>query len=174
MLKPARLMSGAAILLLGVACAAPQLTPDQVMALRQAQSRAFEVPVDTVFKSTMTYLQDNHYQIKQASRDSGMINATKATDLGGGAKFLGNLLIGAAAKKGDSYDVTFTFEAIDAGNTKVRCNITHGVNNQAGVMSDVQAVTDPAAYKGILDALATEVQRKHMTDAMRQAKDTGK
>ena len=159
-----------AILLLCAGCSAPQLTPDQVMALRQAQTRSYEVPMDTVFKATMSYLQDNTYQIRQANKDSGLINAYKSKDVSGGEKFWGAFFAGGAAKKGDTYDVTFTFEAIDDSNTKLRCNITHGQSNLAGAQTDVQPVTDPALYKGMLDALTIEVNRKHMTTTMRQNK----
>lgn len=161
---------GLAVLLLGVSCGVPQLTPDQVMALRQAQTRSYEVPMDTVFKATMSYLQDNTYQIRQASKDSGLINAYKSKDVSGGEKFWGAFFAGGAAKKGDTYDVTFTFEAIDDSNTKLRCNITHGQSNLAGAQTDVQPVTDPQLYKGMLDALTIEVNRKHMTTTMRQTK----
>ena len=71
------LFSPAVLLLL--ACAPPQLTPDQQMALRQAQTRSFEVPYGTVFAATMTYLQDNAYQIRQAVKDAGLISAHKAS-----------------------------------------------------------------------------------------------
>jgi hypothetical protein len=159
---------------MGLACQPPQPPhPDQVMALRQAQTRSFEVPLDTTFKAATTYLQDNFYQIRQASKENGLISAYKAQDLSGGAKFWGGFLGGAAAKKGDTYDVTFTFEAMDDCNTRVRCNITHGVSNQGGGMSDVQAVTDPALYKSVLDSLSVEVQRKHLTNTMRQAPAPG-
>jgi hypothetical protein len=168
--KALALAPAAGILLLVVGCSAPQLTPDQVMALRQAQTRSFEVPVDTVFKATMTYLQDNHYQIKQASKDTGLINAIKSVDVSGGQKFFGALFAGNDAKRGDNYEVTFTLEAMDAVNSKVRCNITHGVSNLAGGTADINPVTDLAAYKGLLDGLNTEVQRKHMTTTLQGAK----
>lgn len=174
MLNPHPLRScvlAAVLLGLGTACEGPKLTPDQTMALRQAQTRNFEVPLDTVFRATTAYLQDNFYQIRQVSKSSGIINAYKAQDLSGSEKFWGACFAGAAAKKGDTYDVTFTFEAFDESNTQVRCNITHGVSNMAGMQGDVKAVTDPMLYKSMLDALNVEVQRRHMATTMRQTKD---
>jgi hypothetical protein len=163
------LLTAPAVLLL-VACAAPELTPDQKMALRQAQTRSFEVPYNTVFAATMTYLQDNEYQIRQAAKDAGLISAHKAKDLSGAEKFWGAFFAGYQAKKGDSYEVSFTFDQIDDANTKVRVNITHGTFNMAGANTDVQAVTDPTLYKTVMDALSLEVQRKNLTTQMRQEK----
>ena len=77
----------AALLGLGTACDTPQGSPERGMALRQAQTRSFEVPIETVFKAAMTYLQDNTYQIRQASQRDGMINAYKAQDLSMGSRF---------------------------------------------------------------------------------------
>jgi len=158
----------AALLGLGTACDTPQLSPERVMALRQAQTRSFEVPIETVFKAAMTYLQDNTYQIRQASQRDGMINAYKAQDLSKGSQFWGAMLSGESAKKGDQFDLTLTFDAIDAANTQVRCNITHGTNNMGGRQDSAAAVDDPAQYKTVMDGLTKEVLRRHMTTTMRQ------
>ena len=169
-MHPVFTSSALAVLLLGLgtACDAPKLSPERVMALRQAQTRAFEVPVATVFKAAMAYLQDNTYQIRQASQENGMINAYKAQDLSTGSQILGALWSGNNAKRGDQYDLTLTFDAVDAGNTTVRCNITHGTSNVGGSQDSTRAVDDPAAYKTVMDGLTLEVQRRHMTTTMRQ------
>lgn len=156
-------------LFLLVGCQAPELTPEQSMALRQAQTRAYAVPYPTVFQATITYLQDNAYQIRQVAKDAAVISAYKSKDVSGGEKFWGAFLIGSAAKKGDAYDVTFTFDVIDELNTQVRVNITHGVFNLAGQSTDVQPVADTLLYKGVLDSLGLEAQRKHMANQMRAA-----
>ena len=166
-LTPFALAAG--LLVLGLGCNEPKLTPDQLQALRQAQTRNYEAGLDTVFKATMSYLQDNHYQIKNANKENGIINAVRSQDLSTGSKVWGAFWWGAGAKKGDHYDITFTFDAIDAGNTRLRCNITHGESNLAGNSRDEQAVTDPALYKGLLDGLTVEVQRRKMTEDMRQS-----
>ena len=151
----------------GLACQAPQLTPDQVLALRQAQTRAFETPMDTVFKACMTYLQDNGFQIRQASKESGILTAFKAQNLSGGNRFLGALIVGREAKGGDHFDVTFTFDAVDPANTVVRCNISHGESNLAGAQMSAAAVTDLAQYKSLLDGLSLEVHRRDLARTMR-------
>ncbi|HWQ10405.1 MAG TPA: hypothetical protein VN436_14895 [Holophaga sp.] len=156
-----------ATLVLLVGCQPPELTADQSMALRQAQTRQYPVPYPTAFQAAITYLQDNAYQIRQAAKDAAVISAYKSKDVSGGEKFWGAFWIGRAAKKGDAYDVTFTFDAIDELNTQVRVNITHGVFNLAGQSTDVQPVTDTMLYKGVLDALGLEAQRKHMANQMR-------
>lgn len=165
------LSAGAAVVLLamGTACNGPALTPEQTLALRQAQTRTFEVPMDTAFKATMTYLQDNHYQIKQASKDSGMIYASKAQMVSTGSAFLGALLVGPTAKGGDHYDVTFTFDGTSPASTRVRCNITHGESTLGGTSAGVRAVTDPAMYKSVLEGLTLEVQRMNMARGMESA-----
>jgi len=155
-------------LLLLVACQPPELSPDERLALRQAQTREYEAPFGTVFQATVTYLQDNNYQIRQATKDSGVITAYKSKDVSGAEKFWGAFFAGGAAKKGDAYDVTFTFDKVDDANTKTRLNITHGTFNLAGANTDVQAITEPTLYKEVLDALTVEVQRRNMADQMRQ------
>jgi hypothetical protein len=143
------------------------MTPDKQMALRQAQTRQVEIPYPTVFQATITYLQDNAYQIRQAAKDAAVISAFKSKDVSGSEKFWGAFWIGNAAKKSDSYDVTFTFDAVDELNTQVRVNITHGTFNLGGQNTDVQPVTDPALYKSVLDALNVEAQRRHLANQMR-------
>jgi hypothetical protein len=157
----------------GIACQVPQLAPEQVLALRQAQTRSYEMPLDTVFKASMSYLQDNFYQIRQASKENGIISAFKAQDVSGGQKILGSLLAGSAAKKGDAYEVTFTFDAVDAGTTQIRCNITHSENNLGGTQNDVRAMTDLSLYKKLLDGLSVEVHRRNMATDLRQNQPPG-
>ena len=155
-------------LLLLAACTPPEMSPDQRMALRQAQTREYEVPFSTVYQATITYLQDNTYQIRQAAKESGVITAYKVKDVSSGEKFWGAFWVGNAAKKGDAYDVTFTVAQIDEIHTKTRLNITHGTYNLTGRNTDIQPVTDAALYKGVLDALSLEVQRKYLTEQMRK------
>lgn len=164
--RPALLLLVPALLLV-TGCQAPQPTPDQQLALRQAQTRQLEIPYPTVFQSTITYLQDNAYQIRQASKDSNVISAYKSQDVSSGAKFWGAFWLGSAGKKGDTYEATFTYEPLDEQNTQVRLNITHGVFNLGGHNTDVQPVRDPMLYKNVLDALALEAQRKHLANQMR-------
>ena len=145
------------------------MTPEQTLGLRQAQTRTFDAPLDLVFRVTTAYLQDNFYQIRQASKESGIINATKAQDLSGGAKFMGAMFAGGSAKKGDTFDVTISFEAVDTRTTQIRCNITHGQNNLMGGQMDVQPVTDLDKYKNLLDGLSVEVHRRALAADLRQA-----
>lgn len=151
----------------GLACQAPQLTPDQVLALRQAQTRSFETSLDTVFKATMTYLQDNGFQIRQASRDSGIITAFKSQNVAGGDRIMSALLLGRDAKGGDHHDVTFTFDAVAPDQTVVRCNITHSESSLGGAHMGATAVTDLDLYKKLLDGLSVEVHRRDMGKALR-------
>jgi len=160
------------LLVAGIACAPATLSPEQRMALRQSQTRNFEVPYPSVFQAAITYLQDNEYQIRQAQKDAGLISAFKSKDVSGAEKFWGAFFVGAAAKKGDAYDVTLTMEAMDERNTRVRLNITHGQFNLAGANTDVQPVTDPMLYKSVLDALSLEVQRRNLTDGLRSGAPT--
>jgi hypothetical protein len=159
-----------ALALAALGCTGPDASPQQVLALRQAQTKAFEVPMDTAFKAAMAYLQDNGYQIRQASKDSGLISATKAQDGSARERFWGALLAGDAAKRGDVHEVTFTFEAVDEQNTKVRCNLTHGATTVGGTQGHVAPVKDPSLYKTIMDAYSVEVQRRHLTTTLRGAK----
>lgn len=165
-----------ASLLFLTGCGGPTLTPEQSMALRQAQTRQFEVPYNTVWTATIGYLQDNYYDIGQANKDGMILTASKVkakNDPSGE-------LMWADIKKGDFIALTISFDAIDELNTKVRVNVNTtrdkgavGVPIGFGMTyakanKKVTPITDTVVYQGFLDNLNREVQRRWMAQKMRE------
>lgn len=165
-----------ASLLLLAGCGTPTLTPEQSMALRQAQTRQFEVPYNTVWAATIGYLQDNYYDIGQANKDGMILTASKVK----AKKDPSGELMWAHIKKGDFIALTLSFDAIDDQNTKVRVNVNTtrdegaiGIPMGFGMTytkagKKVTPITDPVVYQGFLDNLNREVQRRWMAQKMRE------
>lgn len=161
---------------IGISCSGPNLSPEKTLALKQAQTRQFEVPYTTVWSSTLGYLQDNYYDIGQANKDGLILTASKIKS----PKDPANELLWSNIKKGDFITLTISFDQIDETNTKVRLNVNTtrdkgavGVPMGFGMTytkSKVKAdpITDPAVYKGFLDNLSREVQRRWMAQRMRE------
>lgn len=55
----------------------PELSPEQNLALKQAQTRQYEVSYLIAWQSTIGFLQDNYYDIGQANKESLILTASK-------------------------------------------------------------------------------------------------
>jgi len=166
-----------ATLLTIINCGGPQLTPEQANGLRQAQTRNLEVPYETVFKGCLGYLQDNYYELAQASKDSYFIHATKLKS----KNTPGMEAFWAGVKKNDYIGLNITFDAIDDQNTIMRVNITttrdkgsvgfmYGGLVSSKSTKDVKPVVDPDIYKAFNDGLTREILKRHLSNQMRQKK----
>lgn len=156
-------------------CSSPALAPEQSFALQQAQTKQFEVPYSVVWAATMNFLQDNYYDIAVANKESLILAANKTKS----KKDPSNELYWADVKKNDYIVINCTFDPIDESNTKIRINITTTRDKgnigfaaygmvQTKNKKDVTPITDPATYKAFLDNLTRSVQRRWMSQKMRE------
>lgn len=172
---PAVLVS---VLFLG-GCGSPTLTPEQSLALKQAQTKQFEVPYNTVWAATVGYLQDNYYDIGQANKDGMILTASKIKSKNDPS----GELLWADIKKGDYISLTISFDTIDDQNTKVRVNAnTTRDGGMVGIPvygggtvfsktpKKMTPITDLAVYGAFLANLDREVRRRWMAQQMRNEK----
>ncbi len=68
---------GSAAAVVMTSCSAPEITPEQSLALKQAQTRQYEVSYSIAWQATIGFLQDNYYDIGQANKDSLILTASK-------------------------------------------------------------------------------------------------
>jgi hypothetical protein len=157
-----------------ISCGPPELSPEQTMALRQAESREVQVPYAVVWAATINFLQDNYYDLGQANKDSLILTANKVKAKNDPS----NELYWSGVEKNDYIVVNLTFDPIDESDTKVRVNITTTRDKGSvgfaayGMVSSknkkkVMPITDPAVYKAFLDNLNREIQRRWMAQQMR-------
>lgn len=161
----------ALLVLIGMGCSGPTLTPEQSQVLKQAQSREYEIPFDTVWTSTLGYLQDNYYIVGQANKDGAIITASKLKS----KKDPANEIFWANLKNGEYISLTIFYDRVNADNTKIRVNInttkdkgSAGVPVGFGTMytnvdKKLKPVLDPAVCRGFLDNLSGEIQRRWMS-----------
>ena len=168
-----------ALSILLVGCSTTTLTPEQSFALQQAQTKQFEVPYSVVWASTLSFLQDNYYNIGSVSKESLFLGASKIKS----KKDPSNELYWADIKKNDYIVLNCSFDPIDDSSTTVRINITTTRDkgnigfSYGGVISskskkDVTPITDPATYKAFMDNLNRAVQRRWMAQKMRDESKT--
>jgi hypothetical protein len=162
------------LVFLGMGCSAPTLTPEQSQALKQAQSRQYEIPFDTVWSSTLSYLQDNYYIVGQANKDGAIITASKLKSKTDPA----NEIFWVNLKNGEYITLTLFYDRVNAENTKIRVNInTTKDKGSAGVPvgfgsmytnvdKKLKPVIDPVVCRGFLDNLSGEIQRRWMSQKL--------
>ena len=162
------------ISLLLAACSTTALTPEQSFALQQAQTKQFEVPYNVLWASTLTFLQDNYYDLGAASKESLILSAHKVKS----KKDPSNELYWSDVKKNDYIVLSCSFDPIDDLNTSIRINITttrdkgnisfsYGGVTSSKSKKDVNPITDLATYKAFMDNLNRTVQRRWMAQKMR-------
>ena len=161
-------------LFLFIACAPPELSPEQSLALKQAQTRQYEVSYLIAWQSTIGFLQDNYYDIGQANKESLILTASKKKSSQDNMKELPITDL----KKNSIVTLTIFFDQIDESNIKIRANANWSRDDgtglyQMGAISipisgkKSQSITELATYKVFHDNLSREIQRRWVAEKMR-------
>ena len=116
-------------LFLFIACAPPELSPEQSLALKQAQTRQYEVSYLIAWQSTIGFLQDNYYDIGQANKESLILTASKKKSSQDNMKELPITDL----KKNSIVTLTIFFDQIDESNIKIRANANWSRDDGTGL-----------------------------------------
>jgi hypothetical protein len=135
-------------------------TKPSVMEKRAIESHVVDGSYRNVYKSCMTVLQDEGYQIKQSDMESGLLVGAKDKEVDTGEQVVGALFFGGAAKKGSVYEITTTFDEIDSAHTNIRINIQSVSYDMAGRKKSARDIVDQPMIQGFLQSVQTEVKRR--------------
>ncbi len=172
------------LLLTLVSCIPPDISPEERLALKQAQTRQYEVSYAIAWQATIGFLQDNYYDLSQANKESLVITASKKVS---GRDNMEELPI-AILKKNSIFDfrknsivtLTIFFDQIDETNITIRVNANASWEDGATAVYQLGSITladtpklttenviELAAYKAFHDNLGREIQRRWVAEKMR-------
>jgi hypothetical protein len=126
----------------------PKLSPMQV---RELTTKLFESDYETIFRSTLTILQDQGYVIKNTDMAAGLIlgYADRKTALG--SQLFSALMLGFVAHKGTDIEVSCMLNKINDTSSELRMNIQEAKYGQSSTLSgntktDSNLIRDPKIY----------------------------
>lgn len=147
------LVLGVLLLLEGCTNTQPKLSQMQI---REITTKELEGDYKTVFKATMTILQDQNYIIDNADIETGLISCEKAVEketTTGDVLMI--LFVDARHGASSKVNISATFTELSKTTTRVRLNIQETVVTKSSFGNDENSVfiTD----KGIYDSLFTQI-----------------
>lgn len=146
-------------LLGGCTNAQPQLSQMQV---REITTKELEGNYKTVFKATMSILQDQNYIIENADLDTGLISCEKVVEKETSAgDVLMILFVDARHGASSKVNVSATLTELTKDVTKVRLNIQETVIKKSSFGNDEKAifVTDKGIYDSLFNQIMVETER---------------
>ena len=135
------------------------------MQVRELTTKLFESDYETVYKSTLTVLQDQGYVIKNTDMAAGLILGTADRKTAFGSQLFSALMLGFVAHKGTDIEVSCMCNKINDTSTELRMNVQEAKYGQSSVYSgtsktDSNLIRDPKIYKALFDQIAVEVKRR--------------
>lgn len=153
-----------AMVLSFVSCAGkkPQLSPMQI---RELTTKMFESDYETVFRSTLTILQDQGYVIKNTDMAGGLILGYADRKTAFGSQLFSALMLGFVAHKGTDIEVSCMLNKNSDTSTELRMNIQEAKYGQSSAFSgssktDSNLIRDPKIYKALFDQIGVEIKRR--------------
>lgn len=140
----------------------PQLSPMQV---RELTTKMFESDYETVFRSTLTVLQDQGYVIKNTDMAGGLILGYADRKTAFGSQLFSALMLGFVAHKGTDIEVSCMLNKINDTSSELRMNIQEAKYGQSSTFSgtsktDSNLIRDPKIYKALFDQIGVEIKRR--------------
>lgn len=135
----------------------PQLSPMQI---RQITTKTIESDYETVFRSTMTILQDQGYVIKNTDMNSGLIVANVDRESSFGSQFLQAFFVGQIYDKNTVIEVSATINKINDKTQDLRINIQETNYGSRGEKQKINQIYDNKIYANIFNQILVEVKRR--------------
>jgi hypothetical protein len=135
----------------------PQLSPMQI---RQITTRMIEGSYDTVFRATMTTLQDQGYIIKNTDMNSGLIVANVDRESTMKEQFLQALMSDDGVVKHTVVEVSATVNNLNDSSQEVRINIQETHFSEYGEKLHVKQIHDETVFHTIFNEILVEVKRR--------------
>jgi hypothetical protein len=135
------------------------------MQVREITTKLFESDYETVFRSTLTVLQDQGYVIKNTDMASGLILGYADRKTAFGSQFLQALLVGHVSNKGADIEASCMINKINDTSSEVRINIQEATYGQASALSgtskqDTKLIRDLKIYKALFNQIGVEIKRR--------------
>lgn len=132
------------------------------MQIREITTKELKGDYKTVFKATMTILQDQNYIIENADIDTGLISCEKVvekeTTTG---DILMILFVDARHGASSKVNISATFTEISKQATRVRLNIQETVITKSSFGNDENSIfiTDKGIYDSLFNQIMVETER---------------
>ena len=130
------------------------------MQKRHITSRVYDSDYETVYRATLTVLQDQGYIIKNTDMNSGLIVATVDRESSGLSQFLQELFTEHIHDKGTLIEISCMADKISENSTELRINIQETKYASGGFKKDVDRIYDEEVYQQIFNEIAVEVKRR--------------
>lgn len=127
------------------------------MQKRQITSRVYDSDYETVYKATLTVLQDQGYIIKNTDMDSGLIVSEIDRETSQGAQFL-QAIFSEVVDKGTLIEVSCMVGKISDSSTELRINIQETKYGAAGKQS-ANRLYDEKTYQQLFNEIRVEIKR---------------
>lgn len=153
------LLLGMIVFLGGCTSSQPKLSQMQI---REITTKELEGDYKTVFKATMTILQDQNYIIKNADIETGLISCEKAVEketTTGDVLMI--LFVDARYGVNSKVNVSATLTNLNKNVTRVRLNIQETVIEKSSFGNDEKSifVTDKVIYDSLFNQITVETER---------------
>ncbi|MBC7361206.1 MAG: hypothetical protein H5U06_02840 [Candidatus Aminicenantes bacterium] len=140
----------------------PKLSPMQI---RQITTRLFDSDYETVFRATITVLQDQGYIIKNTDMDSGLIVASIDKETSAGSQLFQALMFGYVANKGKEYELSCMVNKLSEKSTEIRLNIHETKYGQVSALSgsskiNAKQIYDQKLFNALFNEIDVEVKRR--------------
>lgn len=155
----AGLLLGMIVFLGGCTSSQPKLSQMQI---REITTKELEGDYKTVFKATMTILQDQNYIIKNADIETGLISCEKAVEkVTTTGDVLMILFVDARYGVNSKVNVSATLTNLNKNVTRVRLNIQETVIEKSSFGNDEKSifVTDKVIYDSLFNQITVETER---------------
>ena len=156
------LLTGA-LFLSFVSCATgPKLSPMQV---RELTTKLFEGDYETIYRATLTVLQDQGYVIRNTDMASGLILGYADRKTSTGSQVFQAILLGHIPDKGTDIEASCMINKISDEASEVRIIVQEAKYGQASAFSgtskqDTKILRDPRIYKNLFDQIQLEINRR--------------
>lgn len=144
---------------MGCTSTQPSLSPEQ---LREITTKEIEGDYKTVFKATMSVLEDQNYIIKNSNLETGLINCEKSVKKETTAgDVLMVLFVDVRHGASSNVYVSANITEVNSTKTKVRFNIQENVITRSsyGNSENANFITDKTIYDSLFNQLKIEVER---------------
>jgi hypothetical protein len=147
-----------------ISCATgPKLSPMQV---RELTTKLFEnADYETVFRATITVLQDQGYVIKNTDMASGLILGYADRKTSTLSQVTQAAFLGYVSDKGTDVEASCMVNKISDTSTEIRINVQEAKYGQSNVFSgtskqNTKILRDPKIYKNLFDQIQVEILRR--------------
>lgn len=130
------------------------------MQKRQITTKQVDGAYETVYRATMTVLQDQGYVVKNTDMAAGLIVANLDRETSKGNQFWQAFWLGGIYNKGTFVEITMTIDRINETLQELRISLAETRYNQYGGKTDIKNIADPKIYDELANQIRVETKRR--------------